>query len=396
MKVIKRILTFLVVVMILALAGLYLTGNSHMIAGLRSTYLIGKKMPDIDDISYFHVSTMKADKPEAWPLHPMVNKVPLSSAEQALGEELQTTAFLVIRRDTIIYENYWMDTDMHTVSNSFSMAKSMCGTAIGVAIQEGYIKSVDQKVGDFLPEFNEGLGAKLTIKHLLQMSSGIPFGESYGNPFGFMAKAYFGTELVEETMKFKVEQEPGTGWIYEGGNTVLLGMIIQKATGRTPSEYFHQKIWSCIGTEDDAYWNLDKENGMEKTFSGFYATARDFAKFGKLYAHHGVLGNDTVLAPWFVEEALTPCMNKDITPEKSTGEECYWYGYQCWLGQYDGHPYYSFRGLRGQYVIVIPHLELMVVRLGHLQSSDRVEHMPVDMIQWMDAAQRISLGIDQL
>lgn len=396
MKVVKTTLKILVSVVILAIIGLYATGNSHMLAGIRSTYLIGKKMPDIDDKDYFHVSTMKADRPEAWPLHPQANKVSLTSEEENLLAEFETTAFLVIKRDTVIFENYWQNTTAQTVSNSFSMAKSMCGTLIGVAIQEGYIASVDQKVSDFIPSFKDGKGAQLTIKNLLQMSSGIPFGESYGNPFGFMAKAYFGNQLEEETLKFKVETDPGTGWVYEGGNTVLLGMILKQATGRTPSEYFHQKIWSCIGSESDAYWNLDKENGMEKTFSGFYATARDFAKFGKLYEHHGILNQDTLLPPWFVAEATTPCMVRDITPEKSTGEDCYWYGYQCWLGTYEGHPYYSFRGLRGQYVVVVPALELIVVRLGHLQSSERIEHMPVDLIQYLDVARRISLGIDQL
>lgn len=389
MRVLLKILKWIAIILVVAVVGLYLSGNGHIVKGIRSTYLIGKKMPDIDDMQYFDVSTMKADKPEPWPMSVFLNSVELTSQEQSIVDMYETTALLVIKRDTIIFEKYWNGADEKTVSNSFSMAKSMCGTLIGIAIKEGYIVSEEQKVSDFLPQFKEGKAADLTIHHLLQMSSGIPFGESYGNPFGYMAKAYFSSDLVKETMKFKVENEPGQGWVYEGGNTVLLGMIIKAATGRTPSEYFQQKVWSCIGAENDAYWNLDRAGGMEKVFSGFYATARDFAKFGKLYEHNGVLGPDTIINPSYVFEATTPCMIKDVTPEKSTGEICDWYGYQCWLGTFEDQPYFSFRGLRGQYVIVIPSQDLMVVRLGHLQSPERINHMPADMLEYMSMAERI-------
>jgi CubicO group peptidase (beta-lactamase class C family) len=182
-------------------------------------------MPDIDDKDYFETSTIKADKPEPWGIHKRYGFISLNPEEEQLHEQYKSTAFLVIHKDSILFEKYWEGTDETTVTNSFSMAKSMTGSLIGVAIREGYIQSVDQKVGDFLPEFKEGKGAELTIKHLLQMASGIPFGESYGNPFGFMARAYFGGDLVEETMKFSVTTTPGEGWVYEGGNTILLGMI---------------------------------------------------------------------------------------------------------------------------------------------------------------------------
>jgi CubicO group peptidase (beta-lactamase class C family) len=389
MRILKLILKSLLVLIVLAIVGLYVSGNGHVLKGLRSTYLIGRSMPDIDDKDYFETSTIKADKPEPWGIHKRYGFISLNPEEEQLHEQYKSTAFLVIHKDSILFEKYWEGTDETTVTNSFSMAKSMTGSLIGVAIREGYIQSVDQKVGDFLPEFKEGKGAELTIKHLLQMASGIPFGESYGNPFGFMARAYFGGDLVEETMKFSVTTTPGEGWVYEGGNTILLGMILKKATGRTVSEYFHQKIWSCIGAENDAYWNLDNYKGMEKVFSGFYATARDFAKFGKLYEHNGILGPDTIVPPAFVKESITPGMMVDITPEKSQNEKNYWYGYQTWLGEYKGHDYFSFRGLRGQYVIIIPELEMIVVRIGHLQSNERLRHMPIDLEEYVAMGERI-------
>jgi CubicO group peptidase (beta-lactamase class C family) len=389
MKLLKRFFFGLLAVLMIAIALLYVTGNEHILYGLRSTYLIGKSKPDIDDMNYFDVSTIKADKPEPWPQSVQMNNIALTDEELALHAKYESTAFLVFRNDSLLHEQYFADGSADARSNTFSMAKSFVSLMVGKAIEEGYIKSVNQKVSDFIPELEQGLGEDLTIKHLLQMSSGIPFGESYGNPFGFMAKAYFGKSLVEETLKFKVTAEPGTGWIYEGGNTILLGMIVARATGRSCSEYFHQKFWSCIGTEQDAYWNLDKPGGMEKVFSGFYATARDYGKIGRLMMHEGVLGSDTVISPAYMREAFTPCMVKDISP-MGTGENCYWYGYQWWLGEVDGIPFYNCRGLRGQYVVAIPSLNLVMVRLGHTQSAERERHMPTDMIEWIRMARRIA------
>jgi CubicO group peptidase (beta-lactamase class C family) len=389
MRILKRFLFGLLATLAIAIAALYITGNEHILYGLRSTYLIGKSKPDIYDMEYFDVSTIKADKPEPWPLSKDFNKKNLSAEELTLHAQYESTAFLVIKNDSLLFEQYFADGSEKARSNTFSMAKSFVSLMIGKAIEEGYIKNVNQKVSDFIPEFDKGLGEDLTIKHLLQMSSGIPFGESYGNPFGFMAKAYFGKNLIEETLQFEVASTPGQGWIYEGGNTILLGMIVSRATGRSCSEYFHQKFWSCIGTEEDAYWNLDKPDGMEKVFSGFYATARDYGKIGRLMIHEGVLGNDTVISPAFMKDSFTPCMIKDISP-KGTGENCYWYGYQWWLGEVDGIPFYNCRGLRGQYVVAIPSLDLVMVRLGHTQSAERERHMPKDMIEWIRMAKRIA------
>jgi CubicO group peptidase (beta-lactamase class C family) len=386
MRILKKILTGLLIFLVLAVLGLWATGNQHMLRGLRSTYLIGKSKPDIDDMAYFDLSVIKADKPEAWPKHANFGKLAISEDQKKYLDSFQTTAFLVFQHDSLLLENYFENTDSSTVSNSFSMAKSLVGVLIGVAIDEGYIKSVDQPVSDFLPEYKDGLNAKLTIKHLLQMSSGIPFGESYGNPMGYMAKAYFGDNLIEITKPYKVTIEPGSGWIYEGGNTVLLGEILIKATGRSVSDYFHQKIWSCIGAEHDAYWNLDREGGMEKVFSGFYATARDFARMGMLFEHNGILGPDTLVSPEYVKASLTPCMNPDISPVKQKVENCYWYGYQWWMGDCDGHPFYCMKGLRGQYVVVVPDFDIIVVRMGHEQSKEREKHHPVDLFEYVRTA----------
>lgn len=382
---IKRIVIALLIIVALAVMALLVTGNSHILRGLPSTYFSGKSKPDIYDMEYFDVSTIPADKPEAWPLHARYNQYTLGAEDQAKVDSFETTALLVFYKDSLLFEKYYLGATDTTHSNSFSMAKSFTAMLIGKAIDEGYIQSVDQKVGDFLPEFKSGKNAELTIRHLLTMTSGIPFGESYASPFGYMAKAYFGKDLTKETMGFSVERDPGTLWAYEGGNTVLLGMIVKQATGRTPSRYFFEKFWSCIGAQHTAYWNLDHENGLEKTFTGFYSTARDFARIGQLYMHRGIHGVDTLLSPSFVDECLTPC---NVPDDK--GENCYWYGYQWWLGQHEGDAFFSCRGMRGQYIIGIPSKDLLIVRLGHQQSPERTDHMPPDLYNYISTAKLVS------
>lgn len=385
MRILKIFLIVLASLVLVGIIGLYATGNKHVLTGLRQTYLLGKSKPDIFDMKYFDVTTIKADHPEPWPMHVRYNLMALSPADLAFVDSMQTTAFLVFKNDSLLFEKYFENTDVETTSNSFSMAKSFTSILIGKAIDEGYIKSVDQKVGDFLPQYASGMDAELTIKQLLQMSSGIPFGESYSSPMGYMARAYFGKDLPAETFKYHVEKTPGTYWIYEGGNTVLLGMIVEKATGRTLSDYFFQKIWSCIGAEHDTYWNLDHAGGMEKPYTGVYATARDYARIGKLYMHDGVWDNDTVISPEFVRQSLTPCNIPD-----STGAPTSWYGYQWWLGEHDGSPLFSARGLRGQYIVVLPKEKLMLVRIGHEQVKERKNNMPTDLFRYLDIAKSLA------
>jgi CubicO group peptidase (beta-lactamase class C family) len=378
-RVLKKVLLGLFGLILLCILALMLTGNQHVLYGLSKTYLIGKSQPDIDDMAYFDVREIKAGPAESWPAHSLLGKKELNPDDLSFLKSMETSAFLVFHRDSLLAEYYGEGCDRTTRTNSFSMAKSFTGMLIGVAIEEGYIKSVDQKVSDFIPEFSQGKDAELTIRHLLQMSSGIPFGESYSSPFGYMARAYYGKNLLEETMKYSVKNDPGTLWMYEGGNTVLLSVVLQKATGKNLSRYFEEKIWSCIGAENSAFWNLDKKDGMEKAYSAVYATASDYARIGSLYMNNGVWDSDTLVPSHFVKESLEATMVPD-----STGEKCSWYGFHWWLGQYKGHDIFSCRGLRGQYIVVVPDVELMFVRTGHKQDKERIEHMPTDLFRYLD------------
>jgi len=384
MRVMKRIILAIIALVVLGVVALLATDNGHVLYGMHKTYLVGKKNPDIDDQPYFDVRKVASGSPDAFRLSDFYNQTELLPEEQTWSDSMATTAFLVFRSDSLLFEQY-REGNEKTSSNSFSMAKSITSILVGKALEEGFIKSIDDKVGDYLEAYRNGMDTLLTIRHLLDMTSGIPFGESYSSPFGYMAKSYYGKDLTSATLKYHVQRQPGTLWAYEGGNTVLLGMILTKATGMTVSDYCSTRLWSRIGSEQDAYWNLDNDNGIEKTFSGFYATARDFSRLGHLFMHDGMWKGDTVISPDWVKESLTP---HGVPDEKS--EPCTWYGRQWWLGEHAGHSFFSCRGMRGQYVVCIPDLELVVVRIGHTQSKERVRHMPADLYRYIDMAMRIS------
>lgn len=385
MKKVIRILFILAIFIATACLLALFTGNGHLIKAVSNTYLKGRSGPSIDEYSIFENRVVKASKkPFIWPLSANYNSKKLTTEEFDLHEELKSVAFLVFHKDSIVHETYWDHFNDTSKTNTFSVAKSFIGLLIGAAIDEGFIKSVDQKVGDFLPEFNNGEKAKVTIKHLLQMNSGIDFGESYGDPFGFMAKAYYGDDLYDLTVHKEVTQAPGTVWMYQGGNTLLLSFIIRKATGKTVSEYFSEKIWQPIGAKESALWNLDDENGLEKAYCCFYSNARDFGKVGRLILNNGTINEQVILSQNYFEEAIQPVNSKTLN-----GDLVDYYGYQIWMTNYQEQKVIYARGIQGQYIVALPDEELIIVRLGRKRYEEKVNNVPLDLLHYIDMAKRL-------
>ena len=349
---------------------LYLTGNGYLARGIYCTYLHGKIKPDIDDQSFF--DTRKINRGEAINLPAKLNV--LSNENVAFLNSTESEAFLVFKNDTLVSEWYGSYGSDSTHWNSFSMAKSVISLLIGCAIEDGKISSLQDPISKYIP-WN---GNDVTLEQLLHMSSGIPFGESYSSPFGYMAKAYYHSDLKAITAPFKVEQTPGSYWSYEGGNTVLLGMALEAATQKKISNYFEEKIWTKIGAASPAYWNLDTENGFEKPFTGVYATAKDFGMLGQCILHHGKVNGEEIIDSTYLAQSFEPWTIQD-----GKNSVCDWYGLHWWMGEVDGVKFKSARGMRGQYIVMIPEKNMVVVRIGHQQSKERIGHMPVDMLSYI-------------
>lgn len=379
----KRVLRVLMAILGLLFLGslaLLFTGNGHVLNGLSKTYLIGKSKPDIDDQHYFHTREIKTGTAVPWKLSKAYNSSAISDEPLVRLSTYETTAFVVIWKDSLFFERYWLDGGQDVTSNSFSMAKTFTSLAVGAALDEGLL-TMDQHVRELIPHFSEGLNADLQVRHLLQMTSGIDFGESYTNPFGYQAKAYYGKSLESLTLGYNVSMTPGSQWKYEGGNSVILSLLMENVTGQTLSEYFSEKIWTQIGAEHPAYWNLDDENGLEKAFSAIYATARDFARVGELLLDSGMYSGQGLIPRGYFEEMVTPIEILDEDSSLTTH-----YGLHYWLGMYEGHPFYSLRGMRGQYVISLPWKDAVVVRLGHAKDQRRENDRTIDMDLYIKVA----------
>ena len=270
-------------------------------------------------------------------------------------EDNKTVAFLIIKNDTIQYEKYFKGYDKESIVPSFSMAKSVTSILIGCAIDEGLIKSVDEPITSYIPELKKNGLDKVTIKHLLQMTSGIKFNESYVNPFGDAASFYYGLNLRKEIGKMKLKTEPGKKFEYVSGNTQLLGLVLERSLkDKTITSYLQEKIWTPLEMEYDASWSIDrKKNGLEKTFCCLNARARDFAKIGRLYKNKGDWNGKQIVSQKWVEEST-----KLDTSEGSAN----FYQYQWWLPTPNED--FMAEGILGQFIYVNPKKDLIIVRLG--------------------------------
>ncbi len=317
--------------------------------------MTGHNTAYLDDYTHFDNRTIEKGTAIPWAVHKDYNTVQSTDRLNEINEKLGTVAYMIIKNDSIWYEKYADGFGTESKTNSFSMAKSMVTAMLGKAIMDGYIKSLDQPLGDFFPEFSEGLAAKTTVGDLSSMSSGLNWEESYESPFSITAKAYYDTNIREVLLGLEVVDEPGKEFKYLSGNTQLLGMVIEKATGKNLSKYLSESFWKPMGMQQDAIWQLDSEDsGMEKAYCCVASNARDFARFGVLFKNEGVFAGKQILPAEFTKLATTKRFEKDDM-----------YGYGFWLSDHLGKEIFAMRGILGQYVICIPEDDLIIVRLGH-------------------------------
>ena len=356
MKKIKRFFKWLFIFLVVIALGLYATGYGYIFKGIWVVYLHGHTTAYIDDFGHFENEEIPAStNPQPWSIHKNYNSVEATEKLSETNTNFGTIAFLIIKNDSIWFEKYFEGFGKDSQTNSFSLAKSINSALLGKAIDDGFIKGLKQLVGDFYPEY---ANTNLTVGDLSSMASGLDWDESYSNPFGMTARAYYGPDLASQIIKRKVVGSPGNNFKYLSGNTELLAMTIQQSLQRASidlSAYLQESFWEPMGFEQPALWQVDdKKHRLVKAYCCIGSNARDFARFGKLYKDYGRWNGEQILDSAFVAKSITPRFAE--SPE---------YGYGFWLSDFMEKKIFVMRGILGQYVIVIPEDDLIIVRLGH-------------------------------
>jgi CubicO group peptidase (beta-lactamase class C family) len=333
----------------------------------------------------FRFERLPADNPYASQIEAIGNRSTSGSFEDYL-ESSGTTAFLVIRDDKLLYEKYFNGYDESSIQTSFSMAKSFASALVGLAIDEGHIKSVDEPITNYIPELlqRDKRFESITIRHLLTMSSGIKYEEGGDLPWSEEAddtKTYYATDLRELALEnCRIEGEPGEYFEYNNYNPLLIGLILERATGMPVSRYLQQKLWKPVGMEADGSWSLDgTSSGFEKMESGVNARARDFGRFGMLFAREGNWEGKRLISRGWIEEST----RADASADPSLDYQYFW-----WVNTPEGGAsHFSARGNYGQYIYVAPAKDLVIVRLGKGEGVRGYDY-------WIDLFGELSTKLD--
>ena len=338
----------------------------------------GKLYPDIQVNTFRNIDRLFPTRTVA--RGDRVNELPLSDLlvrEQPLQEFSYTVAdqtydlydvlamnrvsgMLIIHNGEIVFEKYLLGNDQHTRWMSMSVVKSITAILIGAAIQDGHINSIDDKITDYLPDFKDTAYDGVTVKHLLQMSSGVHWNETYTNPGSDrrrMLEAQISAKpgaVLDLMASLPRAAAPGTVWNYSTGETQLAGALVRAATGKPVAEYLSEKIWAPLGMEADANWWLQSPDGLEVGGSGLSATLRDYGRFGLFMLNEGVISKDNQQQRVLPQGWMQAASARQVVGGKRVN-----YGYMLWP-MHDNS--YAAEGIFGQYVFVDPDTNLVVVQ----------------------------------
>lgn len=378
----KKILVWTTVILSFLLILIYAFNVEYLLKGVRTIYLTGNNTAFISDYEYFENREIKNSVPQPWLLHEKYNSVTQSENLKKLNEETKTKSFLVIKNDSIVFEKYFDDHKSTSLSNSFSVAKSIVTSMLFKAIMEGKIKGLDQPLSDYFEEYKEGLASELTVGDLASMSSGMKWSEKYYSVINITSESYFTDDLRSVVLRQDIIDKPGQSFRYSSGDTQLLGMVIEKATGTTLTNYLSEKFWQPMGAENSALWQIDSaKSGMEKAYCCIASTARDFARFGKLFINKGKWNDEMILDPSYIDLSINPVF--DDSP---------YYGYGWWLYNYVGKKVFTMNGHLGQFVISFPDENIIIVRQGDYNNKGNVDGSS-DLFKYIAEGYKIATSI---
>ncbi len=305
-------------------------------------------------------------------------------------ERTGTTGMVVIKDDTILFEEYYRGNTEKSRVISWSVSKSFISALVGIAVSEGHIRDINQPITDYVPRLKGSGYDGVSIRDVMNMSSGIRFNEDYGDFSSDIQRMgrtiAFGTSLDDFVASLKNERKPGTYRHYVSADTQALGMLLREATKKSVTAYLEEKIWKKIGMESDAYWLVDGD-GMEMVFGGLNAVLRDYARFGLLYLNNGRWGGEEVVPAAWVRASVTPDA-PHLMPgdDPKTHDWTLGYGYQWWIPENPDGDFLAI-GIYGQFIYVYPKYRTVIAKssayVDYNKDGDDMEIETIEMFRAM-------------
>jgi len=367
MKFLARLSIGLSAVLMLAALALHATGHSYFWTALRYTYLQGHNTAHIDDARNFAQAPIAGGLLQPWA---MGRQRPMSDATREFLQAHRSAAFLVVHRGEVVHETYFPPYDADSRTNIFSMAKTVTTLLAGAAVADGVLPGFDAPLATWVPEYaGHPAGRHATLAQLSAMTSGHEWSEHYYLPLNPTTELYFGGNAAATVLRQGFEREPGTGYEYSSASTQLLGLALGRALqarepGLTLSTYASRRLWQPLGLAP-ASWSLDRprdQGGIEMAYCCLHTSARNMARLGQLLLQEGQWNGRSIIPADFVRRMVTP-----------NGHVPY-YGHGLWMDPSHSPPFYFMQGHLGQYTIVVPSAQLVVVRLGQWRRKTPGRH----------------------
>ena len=323
-------------------------------------------IPNGDQVFRFNVAESRADWIDTLhfyndPRNHCINQ----TFPEAMAEKSATQGIMIIHDDNIVYEMYRGDFSADRLATVFSVSKSITSLLCGIAVDEGYIESIDDPVTKYLPELKgkDRRWEMLTIRHLLCMKSGLDFDDEYEfnikelKTVNAIARLNYGHNMVKQIRGLKFRCDPGTKFHYESMTTAILGVVIERATGMHYADYLSEKVWKPLQMESVALINIDsRKHHAAHAFGGITCTLKDLAKIGRLYLNNGLWDGKRIVSEEWIH------LTTDFDPESNYHYSWYDVRFEDFEpGQYPG--FYAI-GIYNQVLYVNPHKNLIMVRIG--------------------------------
>jgi CubicO group peptidase (beta-lactamase class C family) len=385
----RRALLALLLLVLLLAAYVQFGGHRYFWTALKYTYLQGHNTAHIDDAANFPQAAVASGIPKPWALDPRAAQTAMAPDLRQFLTDERSAVFLVIHQGQLLHESYFAPYTASSRTNVFSMAKTVVTMLTGAAVVDGFIPSFDTPLSAYLPEYaGDPRGGAASLAQLSSMTSGHEWTEHYYLPLNPTTKLYFGGDVAGTVLAQGFERESGTAFEYSSASTQVLAVALQRALqARQPdltlSSYLSKRFWQPMGMEGDASWSLDRpraEGGMEMGYCCLHSSARNFARFGQLLLQDGRWGDEQLLPTDFVQRITRP--NGFVNH----------YGHSLWMDPNYRAPFYFLQGHLGQYVIVVPSAQLVVVRLGQVRHRTYNRHplIPDEVYRYVDEGLRMA------